>query len=117
MHRLSALAGVFFLLGWAVPVSGEPATLRGEVIDVQCHLRSGDNVGEDHEDCALSCAKKGATMGILAEDGVYIITGEFAAAANEKLIEFVARQVEATGEVTEREGTKLIEIASLKRLD
>jgi hypothetical protein len=119
MHRpAAAFASLLLIIVWSAAAVGRAEeTVAGEVVDVQCYLRSADNVGTEHEDCALSCAKKGATLGILADDGVYTITGDYAAAANEKLIEFVARRVEATGAVTERDGRKLIAVTSLKRLD
>ena len=61
--------------------------------------------------------RRGATLGILAADGVYIITGGYTLAANAKLIEFVAWRVVATGEITERDGHRTIRVLSIKRAD
>jgi hypothetical protein len=91
----------------------ETATISGEVVDVICHTRSADNTGEAHADCALSCARRGSLHGIATADGVYVITGEFTANANRKLIEFVARSVEATGEVTVRDDRRLINLRAI----
>jgi hypothetical protein len=106
-------AGVMLVIG----VAAEPRTVAGEVVDVRCYEKTADNTGNAHVDCALSCARRGATLGILAADGVYIITGEYTAAANTRLIEFVARRVEATGEVTERDGHRTIRVRSITRAD
>jgi hypothetical protein len=98
----------------AAGVSAEPRTIAGEVIDVRCYERAADNAGDAHVDCALSCARRGATLGIRTVDGVYTITGEYTAEMNRRLIEFVARTVEATGEVSERNGRRTIRIREIK---
>jgi hypothetical protein len=95
-------------------VAAEPRTIAGEVIDVRCYERSADNAGAAHVDCALSCARRGATLGIRTADGVYTITGEYTAEMNRRLTEFVAQTVEATGEVTERDGRRTIRIREIK---
>ena len=98
----------------AAGVSGEPRTIAGEVIDVRCYEKAADNAGDAHVDCALSCARRGATLGIRTVDGVYTITGEYTAELNRRLIEFVARTVEATGDVSERNGRRTIRIREIK---
>jgi len=82
--------------------------------DVHCQMKDADNKGAEHEDCALSCAKRGAAMGIMAADGVYTITGDYTQNKNEKLIEYVSKTVEASGEVSEKDGKMTIEVASMK---
>jgi hypothetical protein len=111
------LATVIAVLTLVIGVAAEPRTVAGEVIDVRCYEKSVDNAGDAHVDCALSCARRGATLGILAADGVYVITGGYALAANARLIEFVARRVKATGEVTERDGRRTIRVRSIARRD
>jgi hypothetical protein len=98
----------------AAPLFAEAKTVKGEVVDVQCHAKKAENTGTDHESCAMSCARRGAKMGILAPDGVYVITGDYAADKNKKLLEFVAKTVTAKGDVAEVDGQKTINIASIK---
>jgi hypothetical protein len=98
----------------AAPLVADSKTIKGEVVDVQCQAKKAENHGADHEGCAKKCAEKGAKMGILTDDGVYTITGDYAADNNKKLLEFVAKTVEATGEVTEKDGQKTIKVASMK---
>ena len=97
----------------SAPIGAAGPTLKGEVVDVQCNLKDVKNKGADHSDCALSCARRGATMGLLTAEGVYTITGDYTKENNKKLLEFVARQVEATGAVTEKDGKKLIDVSTM----
>jgi hypothetical protein len=111
---IAALAGSALVIALGVAASAEVKTITGEVIDVACHTKMGaKGTGADHANCATSCAKRGATLGILASDGVYTITGDMTADKNQKLVEFVARKVEAKGEVAEKDGAKTIDVASM----
>jgi hypothetical protein len=99
----------------AAPLMAAEKTVKGEVVDVACQLKKAPGgQGDAHKGCADACAKKGAKMGILAEDAVYEIQGDYSANSNAKLLEFVATQVEATGEVTEKDGKKIITVSSMK---
>lgn len=109
-----ALAVCALALGFGASLQAGEKTVKGEVVDVHCLMKSSDNKGAEHQDCSLSCAKRGAAMGILAADGVYTITGDYTANKNEKLIEFVSKNVEATGEVAEADGKKTINVKSMK---
>jgi hypothetical protein len=111
---VSALTGALFVAAMVAPLVADVKTVKGEVVDVQCQAKKAENHGADHEGCAKKCAEKGAKMGILTDDGVYTITGDYAAENNKKLMEFVAKKVEATGEVTEKDGQKTIKVASMK---
>ena len=47
-------------------------------------------------------------------DALYTITGDYTANKNAKLLDFVARKVIATGEVTEKDGVKSINVKSIR---
>jgi hypothetical protein len=111
---LASLAALAIVTGLAASLRAESKTVTGEVIDVQCQMKKAENVGEAHSDCALSCAKKGAVMGIMTPDGVYTIAGDYTADKNAKLLEFVSKKVEATGDVTEKDGKKVITVSAMK---
>jgi hypothetical protein len=99
----------------AAPLLAAEKTVKGEVVDVACQLKKAPGgQGDAHKGCANACAKKGAQMGILADDAVYEIQGDYSANNNAKLLEFVATQVEATGDVTEKDGKKIITVSSMK---
>ena len=94
--------------------AAESRTVAGEVVDVRCYEKAADNSGDAHADCALSCARRGATLGIRTAEGVYVITGDYTAELNRRLIEFVAQPVEAIGEVAERDGRRTIRVREIK---
>ena len=64
----------------------------------------GGGYGDEHAACALTCAKKGQDLAVVTNDGLYIITGDVTKNNNAKLIELVAKEVEAKG-VTSQKGT------------
>jgi hypothetical protein len=97
------------------PLTGAEKTIKGEVVDVACQVKKAPGgQGEAHKGCASACAKRGSQMGILASDAVYEIAGDYSANNNAKLLEFVAMQVEATGEVVEKDGKKVITVSAIK---
>ena len=112
---LTVVAAASFVAVLAAPLVADTKTVKGEVVDVQCYTKKAENRGADHENCALSCAKRGAKMGILTEDGVYVIDGEYTAENNKKLLPYVAKNVTASGEVTEKDGQKTIRVASMEK--
>ena len=116
MHKLiSLLAGAAFVAALAMPVLASDMTVKGEVVDVACSTAKKDaGNGEGHADCAMVCAKKGQPVGILTADAVYTVVGDYAANSNAKLLDFVARSVIVTGEVTEKDGVKSINVKSIK---
>ena len=111
---LATLSAVAIVAALGVSLRAEPKTVKGEVIDVMCHTKKAENVGASHADCALSCAKRGAAMGIMTSDGVYTITGDYTNDKNAKLLDYVAKNVEATGEVSEKDGVKTINVTAIK---
>lgn len=94
--------------------AADRATIRGEVVDLECSLGKGAaGRGDAHAACAMSCARDGQAMAILTADDVYLIEGDYTAHKNAKLLDFAAKQVEAKGNVTERDGKKVINIAAM----
>lgn len=112
---LAFAAGAAFVVAMSVPAFAADITVKGEVVDVACAMKKGDGgKGEAHAGCAMACAKKGQPVGILTSDAIYEVTGEWAANNNAKMLDFVAKQVEVTGEVTEKDGKKLMTVKSIK---
>jgi len=112
---MSMAAGAAFVAALALPVWAADMTVKGEVVDVACSTAKGaGGKGEGHANCAMVCAKKGSPVGILTADAVYTVTGDYAANNNAKLLDFIAKGVIATGEVTEKDGVKSINIKSIK---
>jgi hypothetical protein len=115
MTRVLSWVGMVAIGIAAAVTAGEVRTVKGEVVDVHCHTKHGaKGTGADHADCAKGCAEKGAPLAILTEDGdVYAVTGSKTDNRNQGLIEYVAKRVEASGEVSEADGKKTINVAAI----
>jgi hypothetical protein len=113
MRKIFALvASAAFVGALAMPLSAADMTVKGEVVDVACAAKG--RKGEAHAACAMKCAKAGQPAGIMTADAVYVVTGDYAANNNAKLVDFVAKNVVVTGDVTEKDGQKMIVIKSIK---
>ena len=114
-NMISMFAGAAIVVSMALPVRAADMTIKGEVVDVACSMDKKDaGKGAGHAGCALSCAKSGQPVGILTPDAVYTITGDYGANKNAKLLDFIAKNVIVTGEVTEKDGQKQINVKSIK---
>ena len=109
---LAASAGLLW------PSSGNAATdvtVKGEVVEIACSLSKGQGGrGAAHASCALDCAKRGEPLAVLTDDGLYVLTGDFAANRNARLLDFVAKSVTASGTLTERDGNRLLNVKTIR---
>ena len=111
---ISLVAGAAFVAALAIPAFAADMTVKGEVVDIACATSKGDaGKGADHAACAMSCAKRGQPVGLLTADAIYTLTGDYAANNNAKLLDFVAKTVTVTGAVTEKDGSKSINVKSI----
>ena len=109
---LSAVGCVGLL---AVPVAAATVTVKGEVVEFSCAFEKGAaGRGEAHSACALTCAREGKPVGVLTDDTIYEVTGDFTASKNARLLDFVAKVVTITGEVIERDGKKLLNVKTIR---
>jgi predicted lipoprotein with Yx(FWY)xxD motif len=114
------IVSAFALAALCAVVSSAPAhaavvTVKGEVVDIACATTKGAAGKNDgHSACALTCARNGDPVGVLTDDTIYEVTGDFTANRNAKLLDFVAKSVTITGEVTERDGKKLLNIKTIR---
>jgi len=97
--------------------SQEPATIvRGYVLDSACAFIK--NLKKPvSRDCALSCAKAGSPLVILADDGtIYwpISSSMPATGQNPRLMKFAGERVIASGKVFERGGSHAIVIEKIE---
>jgi hypothetical protein len=114
-NLLALVAGAAFIVSVSTPMRAADLTVKGEVVDVMCATKKGAaGKGQDHAACAMGCAKSGQPVGVLTADAIYMLTGDFAANNNAKLLDFVTKSVEVTGEVTEKDGQKLLNVKSIK---
>jgi hypothetical protein len=90
-------------------------TIKGEVVEIACAMEKGAaGKGDAHSACALSCAKGGKPVGVLTDDAVYEVTGDFTANNNARLLDFIAKAVTLTGDVTERDGKQLLNVKTIR---
>jgi len=112
---VSWTAGAALMVSLALPAFAADMTVKGEVVDVACAVdKKAEGKGAAHASCAMACAKKGQPVGILTADAIYTVTGDYAASKNAKLLDFVAKNVIVTGEVSEKDGVKSINVKSIK---
>lgn len=112
---ISMLSGAALVAALVMPAFAADMTVKGEVVDIACATsKKNAGKGEAHAACAMSCAKSGQPVGVLTADAIYSITGDYTANKNAKLLDFVAKKVIVTGEVTEKDGVKSINVKSIK---
>ena len=108
---------IAMLIGTALAggsILAAPRRISGEVVEIACMRNGSDSSGQEHKVCAVSCARGGAPLGILTDEDVIEIVGDYAANRNAKLLPFVAEEVVATGDVTIEEGRPVIRITTIK---
>ena len=89
-------------------------TITGMLVEAGCAAMGGANPSAEHVACMVKCAKNGDPIGILTDDGLYKITGNWASENSDKLAEWMAKQVHATGETSQAGGELLLEVSTIE---
>ena len=108
-----AVALVFTLSTTTSAVTAEE-TITGMLVEAGCAAMGGTNPSAEHVACMVKCAKNGDPIGILTDDGLYKITGNWASENSDKLAEWMAKQVHATGETSQAGGELLLEVSTIE---
>jgi hypothetical protein len=95
--------------------TGQPHTVVGEVVDVSCYLQLGKR-GEAHIPCGTNCVQNGAPVGIVDDQNtLYIVMAEEHdprrygnVALEEAMLPYMAKTVQVTGMLTDRDGVKTL---------
>ena len=98
---------------------GEPVTLKGEVVDLACYLPRGDKGrGPSHEECAEMCAKGGAPLGILSDDGSVLLLVEDHAkpAPYAQVKKLAGKQAQVEGKKVTRGGVSAVVVSTASGL-
>ena len=112
-------AALVVLLAVAICLSAADAptiTVKGYVLDSACAFTK-DLSKPISKECAVSCAKAGSQLVILADDGtIYwpIADTTPSSGQNTKLLPFAADKVVVTGKVYQRGGSKAIVIEKIE---
>ena len=89
-------------------------TITRMLVEAGCAAMGGTNPSAEHVACMVKCAKNGDPIGILTDDGLYKITGNWASENSDKLAEWMAKQVNATGETSQADGELLLEVSTIE---
>ena len=89
-------------------------TIKGMLVEAGCAAMGGTNPSAEHVACMVKCAKNGDPIGILTDDGLYKITGNWASENSDKLAEWMAKQVHAPGETSQAGGELLLEVSTIE---
>ena len=89
-------------------------TITGMLVEAGCAAMGGADPSAEHVACMVRCAQNGDPIGILTEDGLYTITGDWAASHGDRLVELMATQVHAIGETSEAGGELLLEVSTIE---
>jgi hypothetical protein len=100
----------------AGPAFAADVSLTGELVDQGCYMKDkAKNRGVAHQDCATNCAMKGQTVALVTDDGqVYAVAGDLIKDNNMVLAPHLSHRVVLTGEVSEKDGVKVINATNLK---
>jgi len=107
------LAVVFAVILVASAVTAEE-TITGTLVEAGCAAMGGAEPSAEHIACMVRCAQNGDPIGILTDDGLYTIIGDWASLNGDKLVELMAKRVRATGETSEADGELLVEVSALE---
>ena len=89
-------------VGWMTSVLTAEETISGRL---------------EHVACMVRCAQNGDPIGILTADGLYKITGNWAASNPDQLATLMAKSVHATGEASETNGELLFKVSKIEPAD
>ena len=109
---LMVLAAVFAVTLATSTVTAEE-TISGMLVETGCAAMGGMEPSDEHIACMVRCAINGDPIGILTDDGLYKITGDWILSHGDALAEMMAKQVMATGETSEAGGEMLLEVATI----
>jgi hypothetical protein len=101
-------------------VKPQEVTVTGRIVDSECYMKMGEKgYGEDHHECAESCAKGGIPLMFLEEktSDLYLTANEGMSmkSANETLLPYLDDKVTITGKLIERSGARLLVISSIEK--
>src|SRR5215467_10032145 len=119
--KLTYVSRVFLLVLLVVAICVSAAetpsvTVKGYVLDSACAFTKGLSKPISKQ-CAISCAKAGSQLVILADDGnIYwpIADTTPSSGQNPKLLPFAGEKVTASGRVYDRGGSKALVIAKIE---
>ena len=116
MKKLSLFAALTLAIALVPAVEAEEMSWTGEVLDLACYVAQGAH-GADHSGCAKGCVKGGQPMGLKADDGTVVLLAAHHqdGAPYEALKDWAGEMVQVTGELTERDGMKVVTVTGSEK--
>lgn len=112
MNKLWIAALALTLGAAAAPAT---KTMTGELVDLGCYLSHG-GAGEKHAQCAKSCVKGGAPLGLVTKDGLFLVVGGH---DNEKAFgeakEHAGENAKITGKLVKKDGLQAIMVEKVEK--
>lgn len=106
------------LMAWAststARATAADETITGRLVESGCAAMGSAEPSEEHVACMVRCAKDGDPIGILTDDGIVTITGDWAATHPGDLVDMMAKQVRATGKTTVAGGKTLLQVSTIE---
>ena len=113
MKKLCAAFAAVFLFILVAPALA--AEVTGELVDQACYMKDKTNVGAAHQECAVTCAKKGQTVALVTDTGeVYVVAGNMTKNNNARLVPHMSHKVVMVGSLGVQDGKKAIYASGLK---
>lgn len=115
MKKLCTALTAVFLFILVSPALAVDVT--GELVDLTCYTKDKvKNVGAAHQECAVTCAKKGMTAAVVTDSGeVYEVSGALAENNNARLVRYMGQRVAVQGSLGVDGTKKTILASSIKR--
>lgn len=99
----------------ATTLAAADETITGRLVESGCAAMGSAEPSDEHVACMVRCAKDGDPIGILTDDGIVTITGDWAASHPEDLTRMMAKQVRATGQTSQAGGaTVLLHVSTIE---
>lgn len=122
MIRIFIVAGVTVVCALGTVFAQEQTTIRGEVVGLSCftNRQLANGAGTDAKaSCSLSALQAGEPAGIVDEKSgkLYIAISDDGSNVNNKLLPNVAKLVDVTGKVQEREGVNTITVKEVRPVE
>jgi len=115
MKKLCAAFAAAFLFVVVAPAMA--AEVTGELVDQACYMKDKTNVGATHQECAVTCAKKGQTVALVTDTGeVVVVAGNMTANNNARLVPHMGHKVVMVGSLGVENGKKALYASGLKML-
>lgn len=109
---LTLVVGASTATTWATVAAEE--TLTGRLVESGCAAMGSAEPSDEHVACMVRCAKDGDPIGILTDDGIVTITGDWAASHPDDLTRMMAKQVRATGEMSQAGGATVLHVSTIE---